>query len=155
MHFDMFLRRKYRGPGMYSLPLLSYWYIHSVLIGIALVLQIIMGYYNFFFSKGVFFSTDVALYFFNWFSIFGMVNVAIQVFLGSMSLTLLTLLNMVLLLITYSIYIASLRAFGEPLTIKDIIAFIFMFPYWLILLFVHSFSNIEWPRKSGRNWWKK
>jgi cellulose synthase/poly-beta-1,6-N-acetylglucosamine synthase-like glycosyltransferase len=154
-HFDMFLRRKYRGPGMYSLPLLSYWYIHSVLIGIALLLQIALGYHDFFLANGVVFSTDVARYFFLWFSVFGIINVAWNVLLGEWSLTLLSALNMLLLTATYGIFLLALRKFGEPFTIKDLIAFIFMFPYWLVLLFVHSFSNIEWGKRRGRNWWEK
>jgi cellulose synthase/poly-beta-1,6-N-acetylglucosamine synthase-like glycosyltransferase len=154
-HFDMFLNRRYRGPGMYSLPLLSYWYIHSVLIGIALILQIVLGYHDFFLANGVVFSQDVALYFFNWFSIFGIINVGYNIILGSMSLTLLTALNMLLLTATYAIYLMALRKFGDRLSLKDIVAFIFMFPYWLVLLVVHAISNIEWSKKRGKNWWEK
>ena len=154
-HFDMFLRRKYRGPGMYSLPLLSYWYIHSVLIGIALVLQIALGYYDFFLANGVVFSMDVARYFFLWFSVFGIINVAWMVLIGEWSLTLLSALNMLLLTATYGIFLMALREFREPFTLKDLIAFIFMFPYWLVLLFVHSLSNVEWWKKRGSNWWEK
>ncbi len=154
-HFDMFLNRKYRGPGMYSLPLLSYWYIHSVLIGIALILQIVLGYHDFFLANGVVFSWDVAQYFFYWFSVFGIINVAWNVLIGEWSLTLLSALNMLLLTLTYGIFLAALRKFREPFTIKDLIAFIFMFPYWLVLMFVHSMSNIEWSKKRGKNWWEK
>jgi cellulose synthase/poly-beta-1,6-N-acetylglucosamine synthase-like glycosyltransferase len=154
-HFDMFLNRKYKGPGMYSMPLLSYWYIHSVLIGIALLLQIVMGYNTYFLSKGVAFSPDVVLFLFNWFSVFGMITVAYNVFIGTWPLTLLAALNMVLLILTYGIFLVALRMFGERFTLKDLIAFIFMFPYWLIGLFVQALSNIEWSKKSGRNWWKK
>jgi len=151
----MFLNRKYRGPGMYSLPLLSYWYIHSVLIGIALILQIVLGYHDFFLANGVVFSWDVAQYFFYWFSVFGIINVAWNVLIGEWSLTLLSALNMLLLTLTYGIFLAALRKFREPFTIKDLIAFIFMFPYWLVLMFVHSMSNIEWSKKRGKNWWEK
>ncbi len=154
-HFDMFLNRKYRGPGMYSMPLLSYWYIHSVMIGIALLLQIVMGYNAYFLSKGVVFSPDVALYFFNWFSVFGIIAVAYNTLTGAWTLTLLAAMNMVLLALTYGIFLLALRMFGERFTWKDLIAFIFMFPYWLIGLFVQSLSNIEWSRKSGDNWWRK
>jgi cellulose synthase/poly-beta-1,6-N-acetylglucosamine synthase-like glycosyltransferase len=154
-HFDMFLNRKYRGPGMYSLPLLSYWYIHSVIIGIALLLQIIFGYYTYFLAKEVVFSPDVLIYFFNWFSVFGMLNVAWNVITGIWELTLLSAMNMLLLSLTYLSYIIAIRQFGERFTVKDLVAFIFMFPYWLILMFVHSLSNIEWARKEGQNWWEK
>ena len=49
----------------------------------------------------------------------------------------------------------ALREFREPFTLKDLIAFIFMFPYWLVLLFVHSLSNVEWWKKRGSSWWEK
>jgi len=154
-HFDMFLNRRYKGPGMYSLPLLSYWYIHSVLMGIALILQIALGYHNFFLINGVVFSWDVARYFFYWFSVFGIINVGYEIILGNMSLTLLTALNMLLLTFTYGMFLLALNKFKESLTLKDIVAFIFMFPYWLVLLFVHAMSNIEWLKKQGKNLWKK
>jgi len=154
-HFDMFLNRKYKGPGMYSLPLLSYWYIHSVLMGIALILQIALGYHNFFLTNGVVFSWDVARYFFYWFSVFGIINVGYEAILGNISLSLLTALNMLLLAFTYGIFLLALNKFKESLTLKDIVAFIFMFPYWLILLFVHAMSNIEWLKKRGKNLWRK
>jgi len=155
IHFDMFLNKHYKGPGMYSLPLLSYWYIHSILMGIALIFLIALGYNNFFLSNGVVFSLDVAKYFFYWFSVFGIINVGYEATLGNMSLSILTIMNMLLLTVTYGIFLLALKKFKEPLTIKDIIAFIFMFPYWLILLLVHSLSNIEWFKKRGKNWWKK
>ena len=155
IHWDMFLNRKYKGPGMYSLPLLSYWYVHSVLIGIALVLQIILGYNTYFYSQGVVFSPDVALFLFNWFSLFGILNVGWNVLFNGWALTTLTAMNMVLLGATYLIFLLSLRKFGEGFGIRDLVAFIFMFPYWLVLLFVHSLSNIEWAKSRGRNWWEK
>ena len=101
------------------------------------------------------FSPDVALYFFNWFSVFGIIAVAYNTLTGAWTLTLLAAMNMVLLALTYGIFLLALRMFGERFTWKDLIAFIFMFPYWLIGLFVQSLSNIEWSRKSGDNWWRK
>lgn len=154
-HFDMFLNRRYKGAGMYSLPLLSYWYIHSVLIGIALVLQILLGYYTYFLSQGVTFSGDVALFLFNWFSIFGIMNVAWMSLIGAWQLSLLSAMNMLLLSATYLIFLLSIRRFGERFTLRDLIAFIFMFPYWLILLFIHGISNIEWAKRGGKNLWEK
>jgi cellulose synthase/poly-beta-1,6-N-acetylglucosamine synthase-like glycosyltransferase len=155
MHWDMFLNRKYKGPGMYSLPLLSYWYLHSVLIGIALLLQIVLGYNTYFLSQGVVFSPDVALYLFNWFSVFGIITVAWNVLIGAWSLTLLSALNILLLSATYLIFLLALWKFQERFTLKDLLAFIFMFPYWLVLLFVHALSNLEWTKKEGKNWWQK
>lgn len=155
IHWDMFLNRKYKGPGMYSLPLLSYWYVHSVLIGIALLLQIILGYNTYFLSQGVVFSPDVAFFLFNWFSVFGIIVVAWNVSLGVWQLSLLSAMNMVLLAATYLIFLLSLRRFGEGFGIRDLVAFIFMFPYWLVLLFVHALSNVEWAKPRGQNWWEK
>lgn len=155
MHSDMYLNKYYKGPGLYSLPILSYWYFHSVLMGIALTLQIILGYNSFFLIKGVVFSFDVAKYFFNWFSVFGIINLSYQILIGYFPLALLSILNITVMILTYMIIIYSMKKFREKITIKDVIALIFMFPYWFFVMIVQIYSNAEWFKSKSKNWWKK
>jgi cellulose synthase/poly-beta-1,6-N-acetylglucosamine synthase-like glycosyltransferase len=154
-HSDIYLNKKHFGSGFYALPLMSYWYFHSLVMGILIFLQIILGYYSYFYIYGNIFSFEVLKYFFYWSSVFGMINVAYQIIIGNFQLTLLHLLNMIVVLLTYAIYLYSIKWFKEKFTLKDLIALIFMFPYWVFLMIIQIYSNIEWFSKKTRNWWNK
>ncbi|HDD72729.1 MAG TPA: hypothetical protein ENG00_01400 [Candidatus Aenigmarchaeota archaeon] len=151
----MYLKRRYEGSSLYSLPLLSYFYFHSLIIGTLLLLQIILGYFAYFYFNGTVFSFDVLQYFFFWFSVFGIVNLVYQIVIGNMSLTLLALLNILVVTLTYALYLYSMRYFREKPKIRDILAFIFLFPYWLMLMLVQAVNSTEWFFGRWRNWWNK
>jgi cellulose synthase/poly-beta-1,6-N-acetylglucosamine synthase-like glycosyltransferase len=154
-HFDLYFNKKYFGPGFYTLPMMSYWYFHSLVMGILIFLQVFIGYYNFYYLSGNVISLDVIKYFFFWFSIFGIVNLAYQIIIGNFQLTLLYFFNFLVVILTYTIYIYSIRWFRERITLKDVVAFIFMFPYWMFIMIIQSFSNIEWFVSRTKNWWRK
>jgi cellulose synthase/poly-beta-1,6-N-acetylglucosamine synthase-like glycosyltransferase len=154
-HFNLFFNRDYFGPGFYSLPMLSYWYFHALIMGILLFLQILIGYYNFYFSNGNFFSFEVAKYFFFWFSVFGVVNLAYQMLIGNFQVKLLYILNILVVVLTYAIYLYSIKWSKEKFTLKDFFVFMFFFPYWILIMVVQSLSNAEWFVSKARNWWKK
>jgi cellulose synthase/poly-beta-1,6-N-acetylglucosamine synthase-like glycosyltransferase len=154
-YFDMFFNRRYPGVGFFTFPIMSYWYFHALTMGTLLFLQIFLGYYNFYYVHGNVFSLEVAKYFFFWFSIFGIINLAYQIFIGNFPLKLLYASNILLVLLMYAIYVFSVRWHKEKITLKDIIAYTFMFPYWILILMIQNYGNIQWFTKKGRNWWKK
>jgi cellulose synthase/poly-beta-1,6-N-acetylglucosamine synthase-like glycosyltransferase len=154
-NFDMYFNKKYFGSGFYALPLMSYWYLHSLLMGFLLFLQIILGYYNYFYIYGNIISFNVLAYFFNWFSVFGIINLTYQIIIGNFQLTFLNLLNIIVVVLTYAIYLYSIKWFKEKITLKDLIALIFMFPYWVFLMIIQIYSNVEWFSGKARNWWNK
>lgn len=154
-HSDLFFNRKHSGPGFYSLPLLSYWYFHALIMGILLFLQIVIGYYTFYYINGNVISFEVLKYFFYWFSIFGVVNLAYQMIIGNFQVKLLYILNLFVVILTYAIYLYSIKWSREKVTLKDVFAFIFFFPYWIFIMIIQSFSNIEWFVSKTKNWWTK
>jgi len=154
-HFDMYFNKKYFGSGFFSLPLMSYWYFHSLITGILIFLQVILGYYNYFYVYGNILSFNVLTYFFNWFSVFGIINLTYQTVIGNFPLTLLNFLNIIVVALNYAIYFYSIKWFKEKLTLKDLFAFIFMFPYWVFLMIIQIYSNIEWFSEKARNQWNK
>ena len=154
-YFKFFFNRKYFGPGFFSLPLMLYWYWHSLVMGLLILLQIAVGYYNYFYIYGNVLSFEVIKYFFYWFSVFGIINLFYQILIGNFPLTFLSALNIIVVGLTYFIYIYSMRYFREKITIKDIIALIFMFPYWILIMSIQIFSNVEWFKTKSKNWWNK
>ena len=133
---------------------MSYWYFHSAII-VLIFLQVFIGYGNNFLSSGVVMSPEVAQYFLFWFSIFGAVNLAINTLAGVWPATPLNVLNILIVLMTYALMIYSIRWMGEKPGIRDAVAIIFMFPYWIAVMAVNVASNIEWPIKRSLNRWDK
>jgi cellulose synthase/poly-beta-1,6-N-acetylglucosamine synthase-like glycosyltransferase len=154
-YFNLFFNRRYAGVGFFTLPMMFYWYFHALIMGVLIFLQIFLGYYNFYYVHGNVISFEVVKYFFYWFSIFGIINLAYQIAIGNFPLKLLYALNILLVVLMYAIYIYSIRWFKEKITAKDVIAFIFMFPYWILLMVIQNYSNIEWFKSRARNWWEK
>ena len=153
-NLDFYFNRKYLWSSFYSLPLMSYWYIHSLFMTLFILYQVIFGYYSYFFVFGNFISFDVVRYFVFWFSIFGITNLAYQMLTGTAT-SLLIKLSVLVTLLTYPLYIYSFVKWKEEIKIKDVLALIFMFPYWFMVLIIQLFSNLEWFKTGQRNIWEK
>ena len=154
-HFDLFFNKEHVGPGFYTLPILSYWYFHALIMGILIFLQVFVGYYSFYYLNGNIVSFEVGKYFFYWFSIFGIMNLAYQIIVGNFSLKLLYVLNFLVVILTYAIYLYSVKWSREKITMRDVFSFVFLFPYWIFIMVIQGFSNIEWFISKAKNWWKK
>ena len=153
-NLDMYFNRKYLWSSFYSLPLMSYWYIHSFFMTIFISYYLIAGYYSSFYVFGTVISLDVLRYFFYWFSIFGIANLAYQILTGA-SMNLLIKLSILVNVLAYPLYVYSFVKWKEKLRIRDIGVLMFMFPYWMVIIFIQFFSNIEWFRNNQRNIWEK
>jgi cellulose synthase/poly-beta-1,6-N-acetylglucosamine synthase-like glycosyltransferase len=153
-HRDLILNPSYPGPGFFTLPLMLYWYFHAWVM-IVIFLQVFLGYYRFYYIAGNVLSMEVARYFFNWFSLFGVLNLAYQILIGNFPLTALYLLTILMVVLMYALYVYAIKWSGDRIGTKDVIALIFMFPYWILLMLIYMYGSIEWFRPSIGNWWRK
>lgn len=153
-HKNILFSKKLPGIGFFSLPVMSYWYFHSAMI-IIILLQVFLGYNTHFLSQGTVFSIDVAQHFLFWFSIFGAINLAYNTLTGVWPATLLAVENILIIVLTYALMIYSVKWMGERPGLRDALAIIFMFPYWLVIMAVNLVSNVEWFRKPSLNRWDK
>jgi cellulose synthase/poly-beta-1,6-N-acetylglucosamine synthase-like glycosyltransferase len=153
-HRGLLFRRKLPGIGFFSMPVMSYWYFHSAII-ILIALQVLLGYNTYFLSTGTAFSIDVAQYFLFWFSIFGAINLAFNTLTGVWPMTLLAVENILIVALTYVLMLYSIKWMGERIRLRDALAMVFMFPYWIIIMAVNLASNMEWFRRPGLNRWDK
>lgn len=155
-HRSILFKRRFGACGFYPFPIISYWYFHSLLMGIILFLQIFGGYYTYFYLNGVIMSPAVLQYFFYWFSFLGIVNLGYLMWTGALPVTLLSVMSILVTVFAYPLYIYSFKKFRERLTFRDIAALFFLFPYWLLVLAVQFSSNIHWLLPTERkNWWVK
>jgi cellulose synthase/poly-beta-1,6-N-acetylglucosamine synthase-like glycosyltransferase len=139
---------------LYTLPLLVFMYMQSVIMGSFTLYQIISGYLQYFVAHGIYFSKEVLLFFFNWLSLFGFAQWVWSVISGATPLTLITAVGIASSLLSYPLFFYALIKY-DKITFWTIIPLLFMLPFWLIIMGVHLFTLPELFRKNQRNIWKK
>lgn len=154
-HFNMCFNPRYRGAGFFSIPFMLYSYFHSSIMGIILGLQILLGYQMYFYSQGVLISWEVVKYFFYWFSVFGIVNLAYNMWVGVFPVTPLNIINILIVILNYIFFGTAVKCGGERFGWRDGVVFIFLFPYWLLLMGVQVLANFEWLKGREVVKWKK
>ncbi len=155
-HKDIMFKRKFGMSGFYPLPLLTYWYFHSIVMGIVIFAQVFGGYYLWFVLNGAGISISALQYFLYWFSALGIFNLIYMIGTGMIPATPLLVMSILLTLLSYPLYLYPYKRFNEPFHWRDVIALFFIFPYWIMVLIVQLTSNINWFKSGiGRNWWVK
>lgn len=155
-HKDIMFKRRFGACGFYPLPILTYWYFHSIINGIVIFGQVFLGYYLWFILNGAGFTLSAAQYFLYWFSALGIINLIYMMATGMIPATPLLVMSVTLTLLSYPLYLYPYRRFGEKFEWRDALALFFIFPYWIMVLIIQSTSNINWFRsREGRNWWIK
>jgi cellulose synthase/poly-beta-1,6-N-acetylglucosamine synthase-like glycosyltransferase len=149
------LGRRNRGAGLFTLPIMGYWYFHALFIGTAILLQMALGYYTYFVYWGNGLSWDAGTFFLGWLSLYGIANLAWQMLAGNYPVTYLSVLNVAVVGMVYGLLLYSFWWFRERPTPRDAVALFFMMPYWLLVMAVQLLSNAGWFRSGGRNWWEK
>lgn len=139
-HFDMVFNRKHLGIGFYSTPTKIYWYIHSFIYLPVVSYQIFYGYFKYFFFKQIYFSFEVVKYFFYWFTVFGMADYTYKLIIGVYPLDIISALTIFVFVSVTSFIFYSLIKFSDKITIYHLIAFIFFFPYTLVLISIRVFT---------------
>ncbi len=153
---DFYFRKRFGGGGFYSLPILTYWYFHSLVMGIIIFYQIFGGYYQWFWLNGAGFSLPAAQYFAYWFSVLGIINLTWQILVGAYVATPLMVLSIAVTLLNYPLYIYPFIRYREGFGWRDAFVLFFLFPYWILVLLVQTKSNLTWFKRSkGKNIWKK
>ncbi len=140
---------------IYTLPLFLFSYIQAVIMGSFTLYQIISGYTQYFTAKGIYMSTEVLIFLFEWFSIIGFVKWALSVISGQTPLTLLVSVGILSTLLSYPLFLFAILKFDKKIDLWHVIPFFFMFPFWLLIMVLHILCLPEYFRKSQYNIWKK
>ena len=137
-HKDILFKRN--PVGLYSLPNQLYWFVHAFLYVPVILYQIIEGYFRYFYSVGEFLSYNVFMYFFKWFTIFGMGDFMYKIFSGVYPYTTLNILTIIVFLLSYTFSIISLIKFSKKSTYQILFAVVFFFPYSISMLSINIYS---------------
>ena len=140
---------------LYTLPLFLFGYIQAVIMGSFTLYQIMSGYTTYFLSKGVIFDIYALKFFFEWFSIVGVVKWAIGIFLGATPLTFANIIGIFSTLLIYPLYFYAILKYSKRFEMQHLFALFFMFPFWLIVMAIYIICLPEYFRKEQYNFWKK
>lgn len=140
---------------LYTLPLLLFTYIQGVIMGSFILYQVITGYMTYFVSKGVYISLPVIQFFFEWFSIIGFVKWAAGLIMGTTPFGIIALVGVISTLLTYPLYIFAILRYDRKFDIGHVVALFFMFPFWLLIMFIYILSLPEIFRSKQYNRWEK
>ena len=141
-HSDLIFNRKYGLVGMYCIPLQIFWYVYSIIYIPIAFYQIFSGYIQNFAAYSNYISIEVAKYFFNWFSAYGMVEYVYKTAQGIYPVTtaFYTLVAMFILYMVYNLLVMT--KFSKP-SLRFFIVLFFLFPYFFVTLGLHIFSFVK------------
>ncbi|MFH8080561.1 MAG: glycosyltransferase [Candidatus Aenigmatarchaeota archaeon] len=158
-HKDMLFSKKHKLLGYYILPTHMFWYIFSLLYLPSVFYWMLGDYYKYFFSTGNPLSKDALLFFFKWFCSYGMFDLIYKVVTGVYDLHPLLLITIVNYVATIVYNILLFATIGR-LKLVHLFAYIFIFPYYLLIIFIQFLTVIYealsfFTRKTVENVWNK
>lgn len=140
---------------IYTLPLFVFTYAQAVVMALITITNIISGYITYFASQGTYLSWYVVRYVVEWFSIIGTVRWIASIIVGDTALTPLVSIAVTTTLLTYPLYFLAIVRFDHRVDWRNILAVIFLFPFWLMVMVIYFGTVWEWGRRDQRNIWTK
>ena len=140
---------------IYTLPLALFWYFQALIMGVITIMNIAVGYYTYFLSKGIWMNWYVARFFLEWFSLVGLLRWFWNIASGMEPLTAFAAISLMASLLVYPLYVYAIVRFERRITFRDVLVLLFMFPFWFVLMVINVISIPEYFSKRQRNIWEK
>jgi len=158
-HKDMLFSKNHKILGYYVLPTHIFWYVFSLLYLPSVFYWMFSDYYKYFFSTGSYFSAEARLFLLKWFCSYGMFDLMYKVFSGIYSLTPLLAITIVNYIATIFYNVLLFARMGR-LKLLHLLAYLFIFPYYLFIIsiqfftVIYEFTNFFMKRKTENKWTK-
>lgn len=140
---------------IYTIPMALFWYVQAVVMSVVTLYKIGSGYLEYFVSKGIYFSTDVALFLFDWFSMLGVIKWLLRIIEGTEALTLFAVIGLASSLLIYPLYVLAIIRYEKKIQPLNVLALFFMFPFWFLIMLVNLANIFEIGKKHQYNRWHK
>lgn len=140
---------------VYTLPLLLFSLIQSVIMGSFITYQVISGYTAYFYSKGIYFNLSVLKFFFEWFSLAGFARWVVSVFSGHTPITFITIIGIISTFLSYPLIVLAILKYDKKFDLRHLIPLFFMFPFWFLIMLINIYCIPEYFKKEQYNIWKK
>jgi cellulose synthase/poly-beta-1,6-N-acetylglucosamine synthase-like glycosyltransferase len=148
-HFDQNFWR------IYTLPLALFGYFQAVVMGVITLINLGSGYYTYFVSQGTYMSLGVLKFFFEWFSIIGLVRWFIDISMGVSPLTFFAIVSLGASLLSYPLYLLAIYFYEKRINLWHIVPLTFMFPFWFVIMMIYIVNIPEIFNANQRNIWTK
>jgi len=155
-HSDMLFSKDYGLLGNYTIPTHIYWYIFSILYLPAILYWMLGDYYRYFFANNNIISWEVFLFFFKWFTSYGMFEVIYKTMVGTYQLNAVLLFTILAFTLSGFYNLLIYLKFTKP-SVKHAIVYFFLFPYQVLVIFIQSIAFLYEIRNKSKNSnrWKK
>jgi cellulose synthase/poly-beta-1,6-N-acetylglucosamine synthase-like glycosyltransferase len=140
---------------LYSMPLVIFGYIQSVIMGGFNLYKIVDGYCGFVASSGQWMSWPIVAFLIDWVSAVGVIKWIYKLSTGASPLTPIDLIGAIGALLTYPLFIVAIVKFDKKFDVYHIIPLLFMTPLWWICMFVQVICIPELFNKNRYNIWTK
>jgi len=140
---------------IYTIPIFLFSYIQAIIMGSFIIYQIFSGYIKYFISNGILFNFYVVRFFFEWFSIVGFVKWMIGAFIGQVPLNFVNIIGILSTLLSYPLFFYAIVRYDKKFDWWHIIPLFFMFPFWLLIMFIYILCIPEYFIEHQYNIWKK
>jgi len=155
-HSDMIFSVKYGLLGSYTIPTHIYWFIFSLIYFPTVLYWMFADYYTYFFSNSDIISWNVILYFFKWFTTYGMYELIYKTIIGVYPLSPLLLFTITAFTLSSIYTLLIFLKFTKP-SFKHAVVYFLLFPYNVLVLFIQSITFLYELSGKGdsSNKWRK
>jgi cellulose synthase/poly-beta-1,6-N-acetylglucosamine synthase-like glycosyltransferase len=140
---------------LYSFPMVLFWFVQAVIMAIFISSQIFSGYITYFLSKGTIINFYVVNYFFEWFSIIGIVKWIYNIVIGNTVLDFFSFIGLITTLLSYPLYVLAILKYDKKIDLYHLLPLVFMFPYWFLIMIIYILNIGEWFSDYKLNKWEK
>jgi len=149
------LRLNHTFMQIYTLPLAFFGYLQAIVMGVITLYNLISGYLTYFVSRGVWLSWGVLSFFFDWFSILGIIKWFIRIITQAAPITAFDIIGLSASLLVYPLYFIAIVKYDKKITLWHIIPVFFLFPLWLVIMIFYLINIGEVFKKKQHNIWEK
>jgi cellulose synthase/poly-beta-1,6-N-acetylglucosamine synthase-like glycosyltransferase len=154
-HRDIILNKKYSAVGLYSVPIQTYWFMHALVYIPLISYQIINGYFQWFASKGMWFTSDSIIYFVKWLTMYGTFDYTYRIATSEYPLNPLNMMTLIVIFLSFGFGVYSVIKFSKP-SFRTAFSLFFFFPYTIIVMTMHiaSIAYQVLEKDRGEKWEK-
>ncbi|MBN2052267.1 glycosyltransferase family 2 protein [Candidatus Woesearchaeota archaeon] len=153
--FKRHLKLNHTFMQIYTLPLMFFGYLQAIIMGVITSYNLVSGYLNYFVARGAGLSLGALGFFFDWFSIIGIIKWFIRIIMHASPITAFDIIGLSSSLLVYPLYFLAIIKYDKKITWQHIIPVFFLFPFWLVIMIFYIINAGEVFNKHQTNIWEK
>lgn len=140
---------------LYSMPLVIYGYVQSLIMGGFTLYKIMDGYWAHVQASGQFLNWTIVAFLIDWVSAVGIVKWTFRLMSGALPFTPVDLIGAIGSILSYPLFVIAIIKFDKKFDVNHIIPILFMAPLWWLCMIVQVICIPELFNKKRYNIWTK